>query len=124
MIFEERSQADARAIDELRGEHRVEDAFRPKTAEVVEQPEVEVAAVHHQVFLGEAGPEAVELERSEGIDQEDLIVDEELQEADPRAIMKHVIRFRIERHLVDLVQSSEEGRKLTRLVDEGEDGRT
>src|SRR5690606_36694319 len=37
VVFEERSEADARAVDELRGEHRVEDAFGAEAAEIVQQ---------------------------------------------------------------------------------------
>ena len=66
MFFEERGESDARAVEQLRGEHRVENAFRPKSAEVVEQAQIEIAAVHDEMLRREALPEGLEIQRAPG----------------------------------------------------------
>ena len=59
VLFEEGGEADARAVEKLGGEHRVEDALGAEAAEIGEQADVEIAAVHEQVFRGEFLPERV-----------------------------------------------------------------
>jgi len=124
VLLEQRAEADARTVEQLGREHGVEKAARAEAAEVVQEAQVEIAPVHEEVFVREAGPEAVELEGRERVDEEDFVADEELQEADPRAVVIHVVRLCIEGDLIDLVEGVEEGCDLTRLVDEGVGGRT
>lgn len=119
VFFEEGGEADAFAGEELAGEHRVEDAFGAEAAEVVEEADVEIAAVHEQVFRGEAGPEGGEVEAGgEDIDEVDLAGHVELQEADARAVVVHVVRLGIEGGFVGAIEGREEGRELRGLVDE------
>ena len=45
LLFEQGGQADALAVEQLGGEHRVKDALGAKLAEVGEQAQVKIAAV-------------------------------------------------------------------------------
>ena len=54
MFLEQRREADARPAEQLGGEHGVKDALGAKTVEVVQQPQIEIAAVHQEVFPREA----------------------------------------------------------------------
>ena len=119
VLLQERREADALEAEELGGEHRVEKAVRREAAEIVQQAQVEVAAVHDEVLLREHGPKRVELQAGrEHIDEEDLAVDEELQEADPRLVVIHVVRLGIEGDLIDLLERVEERTERARLVQE------
>jgi hypothetical protein len=108
VIFQQRSEADAWTIDQLRRKHRVEDTLGTKPAKIVQQAKIEIAPVHHEMFVQQSRPQSFELERSQCVDQEDIFADQKLQQTNPRAVMKHVIRFGIQRHLVDAIQGSEQ----------------
>ena len=88
MVFKQGREAEAGQIEQLRAHHRVEEAVCVETAEVIEEAQVEVAAMHDQVFGREARPKAVELERSHQVDEEDLPAGHDLQEADAGAVAK------------------------------------
>ena len=53
VFFEEPGETDALAAEELGGEHGIEDTCRPETTEIGQQAEIEITAVHHQVFFRE-----------------------------------------------------------------------
>ena len=78
VFFEEGGEADALAVEQLGGEHGVEQAFRAEAAEVVQEADVKVAAVHQEVFRGEAFPEGGEVEGREDVDQEYFASDKKL----------------------------------------------
>lgn len=125
VLFEEAGEADALAAEELGGEHRVEDAFRAETAEIVKEPEVKIAAVHHEVFLREHLEEGLDVQtRCEDIDEIDFAVDEELKEADPGLVVIHVVRLGIEEDLLHAGQRGEQRVEGTGLVEELIGGRT
>ena len=101
MFLEQTREADALTSEQLRSEHRVENTLRFETAEVVQQPQIEIAAVHHEMLVREHAPERLELHSGrEDIDEKNFAVDEELQQADPRFVVIHVVRLGIEEHLV------------------------
>jgi hypothetical protein len=113
------------AAEELGGEHRIEDTFRPETAEVVEEAEIKIAAVHHEVFLREDREERLDVQAgSEDVDEEDLTINEELKEADARLVVIHVVRLGIEEDLVDAGEGGEERGERAGLVEELVGGRT
>src|SRR5690606_29686568 len=85
--------------------------------------DVEIAAVHEQVFLGEARPERVELERGEHVDHEDLLADQKLEQADAGLVVIHVVGLGIEGDLVDAVEGGQQRRELVGPIDEGVGGR-
>jgi len=92
---------------------------RAKPAQIVQEPEIEVAAVHHEVPGGQSPPDFVERDaRSQDIDEENLSVDQKLQQAKPGAVMKHVVRLGIEGDFVHAVQGGEQRCELPGLVDE------
>lgn len=63
----------------------------------MQQPQVEIAAVHDQVFLRQNLPERIQLEaRGEHIDEEHFAADQKLQQANPCLVVKHVVRLGIE----------------------------
>ena len=75
--------------------------------------------MHHQMFFGEAGPDFVELDaRGQHIDEKNIPFDQELQQADPRAVVKHVVRLCIEGHLVDSIQGRQKRRQLRGLFNQ------
>ena len=124
MLFEEAGEADALAAEELGGEHRVENAFRAEAAEVVEEAEIEIAAVHHEVFFREDLEEWLDFQAgSEDIDEEDLTIDQELEEADAGLVVIHVVRLGIEGDFVHAVEGLEQRSKRAGLIDEGITGR-
>jgi hypothetical protein len=72
------------------------------------------------VFRGEARPESGEVEAGcEDVDEVDFAGHVELQEADARLIVVHVVRLGIEGDLVCAVESGVERGELAGLVDEG-----
>jgi len=76
VFFEEGSETDALAAEELGGQHGVEDALGAEAATVVQEAEVEIAAVHHEVQAGEAFPKRVEIETgSERVHEVDVAFD-------------------------------------------------
>jgi hypothetical protein len=122
VLFEEGGETDARAVEELGGEHRVKDALGAETAEIGEQADVEVAAVHEEVLGGEFLPERSEGDGERGgehIDEEDFAVGEELEQAHAGAVVIHVVGLGIEGDLVHAVEGGEQGGQLIGLVDEG-----
>ena len=124
MLLEERGEADAVAAEELRRQHGVEDAFRPEAAEVVQQAQIEIAPVHDEVLVREHAPQRVEFHaRREHIDEEDVAVDQELEQADARLVVIHVVRLRIEGDFVYTFEGRKQRRKRTGLVEELVDGR-
>ena len=96
MILQKRGQPDPLATQQLRRQHRVEKALRPEAAEVVEQPEVEIAPVHDQVLLGQTGPERLQVEVCEDIHEVDIASHQELEQADPHPVVEHVVGFGIQ----------------------------
>lgn len=125
VLFEETGETDALAAEELGREHRVEDAFWAEAAEVVQEAEIEIAAVHHEVFLREDGEERLDVQTGrEDIDEVDFTVDEELKEADAGLVMIHVVRLGIEEDLLHAGQRSEQRVEGTGLVEELIGGRT
>jgi 7-cyano-7-deazaguanine synthase len=123
MLFEQRGKANARPVEQLGREHRVKEAANLETAEIVQQAQVEIAAMHDQVFRRKARPERREVDRRQHIHQEDFTRDVELQQADARSVVEEVIGLGIERHLGRTVEGSKERRKLRGLVDEAVGGR-
>src|SRR5437773_383477 len=118
MILEQRSQADAGAAEELRGQHGVEKAVRLEAAEIMEQPQIKIAAVHDEMFSREGLPERLELEAGrEHVDQVDLAIDEELEEADPRAVVVHVVGLGIEGDFTHAIDRGQQRSKRTRLIE-------
>jgi hypothetical protein len=80
---------------------------RRKAAEVVQQPQIEIAAVHEEVLFRERLPERFQLQPgSEHVHQEHIVADEELQEADPRLVVIHVVRLGIEGDFVHLADGA------------------
>ena len=118
VVLEQRSQADARTVQELRGEHGVEDALGPESAEVVQQAQVEIAAVHDNVFFGQPLPESVEGQPGERVDEVDLVVHQKLEEAEAGLVMEHVVRLGIEGDFVHAVESRKQRGELAGLIDE------
>jgi hypothetical protein len=119
VLLEERGEADARAAEELRREHRVENAVRAETAEVVQQAQVEIATVHDEVFRREDFPKRLELQAGrKDIDEEDLAADEKLQEADAGLVVKHVVGLGIEGDFIDARVGVEERGERAGLVEE------
>src|SRR5688572_1419011 len=102
MLVKQRREADARKSKQLGGKHRIKETVRLEPAEVVQQPEVEIAPVHNQVLLLQNLPKRVEFQAwTQHIDEEHLSVHQELEEAHPRLIMVHVVRLGIEGQLVN-----------------------
>ena len=119
MFFEERGEPDALAPEELGGEHRVKNAFGAEAAAVMQEPQIEIAAVHHQMKLREAFPKRLEDETGrKGIDQENFSVDEKLQQTDAYLVMIHVVRLGIEGDFINAVERRQQRRERTRLIDE------
>jgi hypothetical protein len=88
--------------EKLGGEHGVKDAFGAEAAAIVQEPQIEIAAVHHEVDVGESVPEGCEIEVGcEGVHEVDFAVDIELEQAEPDLVVKHVVRLGIEEDLVD-----------------------
>ena len=76
---EQRCEPEARDVQQLGGEHRVEETARLEIAEPAQQAQVVVAAVHDQVFLGQHFPKRLKPQTGrQHIDQKDLPVDQEL----------------------------------------------
>ena len=124
VFLEEAGEADAFAAEELGGEHRVENAFRAEAAEVVKEAEIEIAAVHHEVFLREEGEERFDFQPGgEDVDEEDLVVHEQLEEADAGFVVIHVVRLGIEEDFVDAAEGGEQRREGAGLVEELVGGR-
>ena len=95
-----------------------------EAAEVVEEPHVEIAAVHHEVFGGEGAPEIDETKAGgEDVDEVDFTVDEKLEEADADFVVIHVVGLGIEGDFIDVSQGIKERREGIGLVDERETGR-
>ena len=117
MVFEQRSESEARHIEKLGRHHRIKEAVRVELAEVVEQAEVEVAAMHDQVLGGEAAPESVERQRREQIDQENLLPRQNLQKAHPRPVAEEIVGLGIDRDLLHPVQGVKQRRQQRGLVD-------
>ncbi len=119
VLFEEGGEADARAVEKLGGEHRVENAFGSEAAEVGEQADVEIAAVHEEVLRREFLPERAESkQRGEHVHEEDFAGDEELEQAHAGAVVIHVVGLGIEGDFVHAVEGGEQGGQLGGLVDE------
>ena len=70
ILLEQRGEAEARDVEQLRGEHRVEHAERAEIAELAQQAQVVVAAVHDEVLGGEAGPEFVQRQVGQHVDED------------------------------------------------------
>ena len=117
MLLEEPGQADALAAEQLRGEHGVEEALCPEFAAVVQEPQVEVAAVHHQVLVRQERPQGIEVDGREHVHQVHVTGHEELQKAHPDPVVEHVVRLGIQGDLVDLGNGLQKRLQLTRLVD-------
>ena len=125
MVLQQRPEADAGAAEELRGQHGVEDALGPEAVEVVQEPQVEVAAVHQQVLGGEPVQERLELQaRGQHVDEEDLAADQELHEADPGLVVVHVVGLGIEGDLGHAVERGQQRRQGTGLIEQLVGGRT
>ena len=70
------------------------------------------------MLVGKCPPKGLQLEPGgQDIDEEDLTIDEELQKADPRLIMVHVIRLGIEGHLLDPINGLQERAERAGLVE-------
>ena len=104
VFFEEGGEADALAVEQLGGEHGVEQAFRAEAAEVVQEADVKVAAVHQEVFCGEAFPERGEVEGCEDVDEEYFASDKKLEEADAGSVVVEVVGLGIEGGFVGPVE--------------------
>ncbi len=125
MVLQERGEADARAPEQLRGQHGVEDALRPEARKIVQQAEVEIAPVHDEVLGGELVQEPVELQAGrQHVDQVDFLAHEELHQADPRLVVVHVVRLGIQGDLVHPVQGVQQRRQRAGLVEQLVGGRT
>ena len=107
MMFEQRRKSEPWQIEQLRPHHRVKQAVRRETAEIVKQAQVEIAAVHDQMLGRQTRPEAVERKRSNQVDQEDLPADHDLQQADARTVAEKIVGLGVDRDLVDAVQGIE-----------------
>ncbi len=83
-----------------------------EAAEVVEEPQVEIAAVHHQMLLLQPRPEGLQLDGRQGVDEEHVPIDEKLQQADPHPVAVHVVRLGIEGDLFDLVEGIQQRLQL------------
>jgi len=118
VILDQGGEPDAAAAEQLCRQHRVKQALGPEAAEIAQEPQVEVTAVHHQVFLRQLVPEGVQVDRRQRVDKEYLAVHVELQQADPHAKPVHVVRLCIHDHLAHLVERRQEGLKLPGLVDQ------
>ena len=67
-----------------------------------------IAAVHDQVFSTEHLPQRIQLQAGgEDVDQVNVVLDEELQQADPRFVVVHVVRLGIEGELVHIFDRAE-----------------
>ena len=78
----------------------------------------EVAAVHEEVLLGEAVPEAGEVQAGEGVDEEDLAIDQELQQAEAGLVVVHVVGLGIEGDLIHAIERREQRGELVLAFDE------
>jgi len=124
VFFEETGETDTLAAEELGGEHGIEDTCRPETTEIGQQAEIEITAVHHQVFFREDLEERLDVQtRGKDIDEENLTIDEQLEKADARFIVIHIVRLGIEEDLVDAIQGGEERGQRAGLVEELVGGR-
>ena len=95
-----------------------------ETAERMQQPQVEIAPVHDQVLAAHPRPKRVEIDPGrEHIDEENLPPDHELEEADPRPVVVHVVSLGIEGDLGRAIEGSEQRLQLAGLVNEGVGGR-
>lgn len=109
VFLKESGETDALAAEELGGQHGVEKTFGAETATVVQEAEIEIAAVHHEMKVGETVPKRVEIEAGcKGVHEVDFAIDVELEETKPDFVMKHVVRLGIEEDLVDAVEGGEE----------------
>src|SRR5690606_10457794 len=118
VVLQKRGEAHPLSVKQLRGEHGVEDALCLKAAQVVQEAQVVVAAVHDQMLLRQPLPQGRELHRREGVDHEHPVFHEELQQADSRAVPVHVVRLGVEAHLVDVVQRVQQWGELPRLIEQ------
>jgi hypothetical protein len=85
----------------------------------MQQAQIEIAAVHHEVELGESVPEGREIEVGcEGVHEVDFAVDIELEQAEPDLVVKHVVRLGIEEDLVDAVEGGQERSEGARTVEQ------
>ena len=122
MVFEQRRESEARQIEKLGRHHRVKQAVRIELAEVVEQAEIEIAAVHDQVLGSEAAPKSIELQRREQIDQENLFPRHDLHKAHPRPVAEKIVGLGVDRDLLNLIQGGKQRRKRRRLIDKNISG--
>ena len=121
MFFEERREPDALAPEQLGGEHGVKNTFSAEAAAIVQEPQIEIAAVHHQMKFSETFPKRLEVESGrKGVDQENLSVDEKLQQANADFVMIHVVRLGIEGDFVNAVERRQQRGERAGLLDERE----
>ena len=121
MFFEERREPDALAPEQLGGEHGVKNTFSAEAAAIVQEPQIEIAAVHHQMKFRETFPKRLEVESGrKGVDQENLSVDEKLQQANADFVMIHVVRLGIEGDFVNAVERRQQRGERAGLLDERE----
>jgi len=99
--------------------------FWAEAAEIMQQANIEIAAVHQQVLFREAGQQWLEFQAGrEHIHEKDLLADEELHQADPRLVMIHVVGLGIEGDLLDAIEGGQERLERTGLVEELVGGRS
>jgi hypothetical protein len=118
LLLDQRGEPHPRPAEDLTGEHGVEEALRPKAAQVMQQPQVEIAAVHHEMLRREPRPERLQVDRRQHIQQKHLLADQELHQAQPHPVVEHVVRLRIEGDLGDAVEGLKQRPQLPRLVDQ------
>ena len=121
MFFEERRETDALAPEQLGGEHGVKNTFSAEATAIVQEPQIEIAAVHYEMEFRETFPKRLEVETGrKGVDQENLSVDEKLQQANADFVMIHVVRLGIEGDFVDAVERRQQRGERAGLLDERE----
>ena len=124
MLLKKGGEADALATEELRGQHGVKDTLRTKLAEVSEQTQVEIAAVHQEVLGREFLPKRCQRQRGEHINEEHLAIHQKLEEAHAGAVVEHVVRLGIEGDFVHAVERGQQRFELVGCVDEGVGGKS
>ena len=118
MFLQQRGQADALAVEQLGGEHRIEQALCAETAEIEKQAHVKIAAVHQQMLFGEQLPERREIHGREHVDEVNFSIDEELEQANTRSVMVEVVGLGIEGGLFRPIQCGQQWRELRRVLNE------
>jgi len=110
VLLQQRGQANTLAIEELRSKHGVEHALCSKPAQVMEQAQIKITAVHEQVFFCETIPERFEIDLRKYVDEINFSSDEKLQQADACAVVEEIIGLRIDRRFLGPIESGEEWR--------------